>query len=117
VDSSRRLVQLPLTSLWTEAGELTARKVRDELTADDVRELLRRNTHVQFVSAYRGSTIEWIPLKESYTYWKSGVQDRLTQWGPENRIYTDDFPHGYAIASLWESDQVDRPIVVISEND
>lgn len=117
MDPSRRLVQLPLTCLWTETGDLAARKLRDELTADDVRELLRNNTHVQFVSAYRGSTIEWIPLKDSFAYWKSGVQDRLTRWGPENRIYTDDFPHGYAIASLWESDQVDGPIVVISEND
>ena len=37
-------------------------------------------------------------------------QPRLTQWGPENRIYTDEFP--VYVASEWEIEGVTAPVVV-----
>jgi hypothetical protein len=38
------------------------------------------------------------------------LQPRLTQWGPENRIYTNEFP--VYVASEWTVEGVPVPVVV-----
>jgi hypothetical protein len=112
--SLRRVTRLPLTELWDESGTCAARVVRDDLTEDDIRQLLRRGP-VQFVEIRMSERPNWVPLDERFTFWKERLQPRLTRWGPEQRIYTDEFP--VYVASEWEIAGATTPVVVATLHD
>jgi hypothetical protein len=110
VDSRlRRVTQLPVTELWDDSGPRTGRVVREDLTEDDIRELLRFGP-VQFVEVAMSERPNWVPLDQRFEFWKDQLQPRLTQWGPDGRIYTDEFP--VYVASRWEVEGVSAPVVV-----
>lgn len=112
--SLRRVTRLPLTELWDQSGTRPARVLRDDLTEDDIRGLLRRG-HVQFVEIRMSERPIWIPLDERFGFWKERLQPRLTQWGPEERIYTDEFP--VYVASEWAIAGETTPVVVATLRD
>lgn len=105
----RRVTRLPLTELWDESGTCTGRVIRDDLTEDDIRQLLRLGP-VQFVEIRMSERPNWVAFDERFAFWKERLQPRLTQWGPENRIYTDEFP--VYVASEWEVEGATAPVVV-----
>lgn len=117
MDPEKRLIiEWPIRELWNDAGPVPSRMLRDELSEADVKGLLGA-APVQFIFAPFGRRLEWVPLEERFDFWKSEVQQRLTQWGPENRVYNDDFPDGFVIASQWEIDGSDVPVVLLSLHD
>jgi hypothetical protein len=110
----RRVTQLPVTELWDESGTRRGRTVRDDLSEDDVRDLLRRGP-VQFVEIAMGERPSWVPKNERFAFWKNRLQPNLTQWAPDGRIYTDELP--VYVASEWEVDGVSAPVVVATLHD
>jgi hypothetical protein len=115
MDSSvRRVTRLPLDELWDQTGTRAASVVRDDLTEQDIQQLLRRGP-VQFVEIRMSERPNWIPLDEQFEFWKQRLQPRLTQWGPEERIYTDEFP--VYVASEWSIDGEATPVVVATLHD
>jgi hypothetical protein len=107
--SLRRVTQLPLTELWDDSGTRIGRVIRDDLSEDDVRQLLRRGP-VQFVEIRMSERPNWVPLEERFGFWKQRLQPRLTQWGPDGRIYSDELP--VYVASEWEIEAIPTPVVV-----
>jgi hypothetical protein len=105
----RRVTQLPVTELWDDSGTRTGRVVREDLTEDDIRELLRLGP-VQFVEVTMSERPGWVPMDQRFEFWKDQLQPHLTQWGPDGRIYTDEFP--IYVASQWEVEGVSAPVVV-----
>jgi hypothetical protein len=105
----RRVTQLPVTELWDDSGVRPGRIARTDLSEDDIRQLLRRGP-VQFVELVMGEVPNWVPPEATFSFWKERLQPRLTQWAPENRIYTDELP-AY-VASRWEIDDLAAPVVV-----
>lgn len=105
----RRVTRLPLTELWDESGTCTGKVIRDDLSEEDMRQLLRLGP-VQFVEIGMRERPNWVPFDERFAFWKERLQPRLTQWGPENRIYTDEFP--VYVAAEWEVEGVTAPVVV-----
>jgi hypothetical protein len=106
--SLRRVTQLPVTELWDASGVRSGRVVREDLSEDDIRQLLRRGP-VQFVELRMSERPNWVPPDAAFAFWKERLQPRLTQWAPDGRIYTDEFPV-YA-ASEWEIDDATTPVV------
>jgi hypothetical protein len=49
-------------------------------------------------------------MDQRFEFWKDQLQPKLTQWGPDGRIYTDEFP--VYVASEWEVEGVSAPVVV-----
>jgi hypothetical protein len=107
--SLRRVTRLPLTELWDDSGTRAGRVIRRDLSEDDLRQLLRCGP-VQFVEIRMGERPNWLPFDERFSFWKERLQPRLTQWGPEGRIYTDELP--VYIASEWEIEGTPAPVVV-----
>ena len=105
--SLRRVTRLPLTELWDESGPRSGRVIRDDLTEDDIRELLRTGD-VQFVDIRMSERPNWVESGDTFAFWKEQLQPKLTQWGPENRVYADEF----YVASEWRVEGVDVPVVV-----
>ena len=108
------MTTLPLRELWDQSGTREARAVRDDLTENDIRQLLRRGP-VQFVEIMMSERPNWIPLDERFEFWKERLRPRLTQWGSEERIYTDEFP--VYTASDWAIAGETMPIVVATLHD
>lgn len=109
--SLRRVTRLPLTELWDDSGTRAGRVVRDDLSEDEVRQLLRRSP-IQFVEIRMSERPNWVPLEERFRFWKERLQPRLTQWGRDGRIYTDELP--VYVASEWELEGTPTPIVVVT---
>ena len=63
----RRVTTLPLRELWDQSGTREARAVRDDLTENDIRQLLRRGP-VQFVEIMMSERPNWIPLDERFEF-------------------------------------------------
>jgi hypothetical protein len=105
----RRVTNLPVTELWNESGTVAGRMVRDDLTEEDLRQLLRQGP-VQFVEIRMSERPNWVPLEERFAFWKDRLRPMLTQWGPDGRIYTDEFP--VYVASEWELEGTHHPVVV-----
>jgi hypothetical protein len=105
----RRVTQLPVTELWDDSGVRPGRVVREDLTEDDIRELLRLGP-VQFVEVAMSERPTWVPMDQRFEFWKDQLQPRLTQWEPDGRIYTDDFP--VYVASQWDVEGVSASVVV-----
>lgn len=102
------IYRLPLSQLPPPLA--TAKRLRD-LTADDVRELLRAGP-ARFAVAMMLSPFRVVPERECYEFWKSEVQPHLVS-DPDGGAALDDFPDGYCyFASEWSDDG--SPIVLLS---
>lgn len=105
----RIVTKLPLTDLWDDAGPVPAIRRRD-LTAADIRELLRASP-VQFVVANVAEPLQWIPVGKCFPFWKAEVQRRVADTLAE---CPDDYPEGYCyFASEWIVEN-GLPTVVLS---
>jgi hypothetical protein len=110
---SKRIVsQLPLTTLWTDEEDLNV--VREKyLDKEAIRELLKQ-TLVQFVVADGGSQLRWITPDKCYEFWKTEVQQHVTD--NPHKFYLDNFPDNYAyIASQWTSKNK-QPIILLEKS-
>jgi hypothetical protein len=105
----RRVTRLPLTELWNAEGPVFGHVLREDLTAEDIKRLLRAGP-VQFVEIVPSEVPHWIPAEERFAFWKDRLEPRLAQFGPENRIYTDDLP--VYVASEWAVEGIDLRVVV-----
>ncbi len=101
--------KLPLDKLITPNGEAT--RVRD-VGSVIIRELLRTSP-VRFVIANVGESLRWIPEAACYGKWKHEVQPHLAE--PNQSVFLDDFPGGYAyFASEWTDGA--GPIIVLEKS-
>jgi len=107
--SLRRVTQLLVTELWDDSGTRPGRIAREDLAEDDVRQLLRSGP-VQFVEIAMGERPSWVPIDQRFEFWKNQLQPKLAQWGPDGRIYTDEFP--VYVASEWDIEGLSAPVVV-----
>jgi hypothetical protein len=105
----RRVTRLPLTELWNAGGPVSGQVLREDLSAEDIKELLRAGP-VQFVEIVMSEVPHWVPIDERFAFWKERLHPLLAQFGPENRIYTDELP--VYVASEWSVEGVDLPVVV-----
>jgi hypothetical protein len=106
----RIVLQTPLHEIWNELGVVSEKELR-ELNASDIIELLRAGK-VHFVMANVGSSLKWIPLDESYSFWKSEVKKHLADPAVDN--YSENFPDEYCyFASEWESEG-GEPIILLT---
>lgn len=95
--TDRKIMTLPLAELFDERGTVAAVRGRD-LTADDIRDLLRAGP-VRFVVANCGHRPAWVSESERFAFWKAEVQPHLSDTA-EARL--DEFPGGYFyFASEW----------------
>lgn len=97
--TDKRLVtRLPLESLWNGEGPLAASK-RRELTAEDIRAMLRQGA-ISFVVADCGLPLVWVAPANCYDFWKREVQPHLCG---EAKAHLDDYPGGcFHSASEWQ---------------
>ncbi len=96
--SQRVITAIPTRELWDEHGPVDSTRSRD-LSADDIRELLRRGP-LRFVVADVGSGPRWHPEESCFAFWKAEVQSHLSPPGVPASL--DDFPDGYCYhASEW----------------
>jgi len=86
--SQRVITSIPLSELWDERGAVRAIRSRD-LSADDIRQLLRRGP-MRFVVAEVASPPRWISVADRFTFWKGEVQSHLAEPGLSASL--DDFP-------------------------
>ena len=94
----RVITAMPLHELWDERGPVAASRARD-LSADDLRELLRRGT-LRFVVADVGFRPQWLSERTCFAFWKSEVQPHLAV--PGVPVMLHDFPGEYCyFASEW----------------
>jgi hypothetical protein len=100
----------PLSSLWDDAGPVPAIWKRD-LSADDIRELLRSGT-VRFVIANVGTPIHWIPECDCFKKWKEEILPHLAN--RDDDIHLIDYEDEYCyLASEWVPED-GSPIVVLT---
>src|SRR4051812_9287223 len=105
----RVVTRLPLAELWDDDGPVAAEWSRN-LTASDIRELLRVGP-VRFAVANVAHTLEWVPVDDSFRFWKAEVQPRVA--GTAGQLL-EDYPGGYCyFASEWVTG-AGPPVVVLS---
>ena len=93
------------------AGHAVGEPQRD-LSADDIRELLRRGP-LRFVVADIGTGPRWLPVESSFAFWKAEVQSHPSPLGAPASL--DNFPGGYYyFASEW-SPAAGPPIVLLEK--
>jgi hypothetical protein len=108
----RIIARLPLTELWRDDGFSTAERGRS-LHREEVRQLLSTGP-VQFVLADVGEPPQWIPLGQSFHFWKDEVKPHLAD---DSRARLDEFVGGYCyFASQWEPRRTGVPIVVLEKH-
>lgn len=108
----RIIIQLPLRELWREDGFSTTQRGKS-LRVEDVRELLTSGP-VQFVVGDVGTAPRWVSARECFHFWKNEVEPQLAS-GEAARL--DAFPGGYFyFATLWESPQAEKPIIVLEKH-
>ncbi|MFM7075519.1 MAG: hypothetical protein ACKO3G_05550 [Planctomycetaceae bacterium] len=109
--SQRVITAIPTRELWDEHGPVDATRSRD-LSADDIRELLRRGP-LRFVVADIGTGPRWLPVESSFAFWKAEVQSHLSPLGAPASL--DNFSGGYCyFASEW-SPAAGPPIVLLEK--
>jgi hypothetical protein len=70
MDNKLRIVtQTPLTSLWTDNGDIVADRVR-YLTIADIKEMLKKHPF-EFVIADPGLKLIWINPGQCFDFWQS----------------------------------------------
>ena len=81
---------------------------------DEVNALLRERP-VQFVVADAGP-LRWIPLDESYSFWKSDVKQRLVHATAE-RLYPEDHPGEYCyVGTRWVHEEQSPALVLLERH-
>jgi hypothetical protein len=110
VETKLRIVtSTPMATLWREDGEIHARRVT-RLTHGDIRSLLGAGP-VHFVVANVGTPLRWIPISETFDFWKSEVSSRLAFF---DSIALQSVSGGLAyVASRWETPGSSTPIVLL----
>jgi len=105
------VIQLPLTTLWTEAADIDAKRGQ-YVTEATIQEMLQ-NHPVIFALADIGQKLHWINQEKSFEYWKTEVKPHLA---PDlNHIDLDCFPNNYAyIASEWVGAH-ETPIILLEK--
>jgi hypothetical protein len=105
----RVVTVMPLEVLWTDDGELPAKRGRI-LSREAIRDLLRTGP-VRFVIANVGRPLRWISAEDRFEFWKADVVPHLAE---ADRIYLEEFPGGLAyVASEWLTAQSEPPIVLL----
>ena len=91
----------PLHELWNRNGIVAANE-RGTLSSDDIGDLLRVGK-VRFMVADVSLSLQWVPLEQSYTFWKGVVKEHVVDPGmAESGFVVDDYPGAYCyLASLW----------------
>jgi hypothetical protein len=111
VDPKLRIVtQLPLRGLWRETGSVSASRLR-ALSSRDIRDLLRLGP-VQFVVVDVGLKPRWIDLEACYGFWLDEAQHHVVEPQAESTVSQLVGVYCY-LASEWESEEVDSPIIVL----
>ena len=107
----RQVIRLPLSELWNEGGELKAER-RGLLGPEHLRQLLQRGA-VQFVVAEAGRALRWVPMIETFVFWKAEVLPHLVN-EPDGPLNLYQYPEGYCyIASEWQVVGNSCPVVVL----
>lgn len=97
-NSNRIVTQFPLTNLWTDIKDISARREKF-LTADNIQDMLKEYP-IEFVVANVGEKLKWISYEKSFDFWKTELKPHLAN--DINSINLDNFPDNYAyIASEW----------------
>jgi hypothetical protein len=74
--SDRIITSLPLREVWDETGVVVATEPEGDLSAHEIRRLLRLGP-LHFVVADVGKPPRWVPLEEAFAFWRSEVHPRL----------------------------------------
>jgi hypothetical protein len=92
----------PIEEIWKQIGVSAPERIRGQLTADDIAELLRNSGKVHFwVTDVFHCVIECIPLDRCFAFWKEEVKQRVVE---ERSFAREQWPGGYAyLASEWRS--------------
>jgi hypothetical protein len=106
------VTQLPLQQLWRGSEFITTARGKS-LTRADITGLLKTGP-VQFVVVDVGVAPRWLELVDCYDFWKTEVKIHVAD--PASGATLKDFPDGYCyFASLWESEHVAAPIVLLEK--
>ena len=73
--SEQIVIELPLTTLWTDEKELQAKK-GGFLNKQAIKDLLKQ-TPIIFVIADVGSKLKWISSDKCYQFWKEEIQEHI----------------------------------------
>jgi hypothetical protein len=88
-------------NLWDKFHNLLGLR-KEALGKEQIREMLKGGA-VQFAEGNLYLHIRWIPLNQTYDYWKAEVIPHLME--PTQQYYTDELPDEYGYhASKWELD-------------
>ena len=101
--SRYRAIPLPDDHPLGPGGSITVERVR-ELSAADIAALLDDRTNLPcFVVDDPGLPPHWVPIEQSYAFWKREVKPRVAD-PTASRWYREDFPGKYFYrASQWRS--------------
>jgi hypothetical protein len=105
----------PIEKICEEVGVATPERLRDQLTANDIADILRTSGKVHFrVTDAFHCVVERIPLDRCFTFWKKEVKHRVIE---EEGFAREQWPGGYAYwASEWRS-PLPEPIVELTRWD
>ena len=93
----RLVTKIPLTELWNEAGTIPSECIRS-IDEGALLELIR-SCSVQFVIADCGLKLDWIPIDNRFSFWKT-VRSQIAD--PTKPIFLGSFPQETAyVASEW----------------
>jgi hypothetical protein len=113
MDNNLKIVtQIPLTNLWNEYENHTAKRNR-YLTANDILEIFKKYKSVKFVIADVGKKLDWKRDDNIFDFWKTNVKPHLSE--DICNFHFDDFNDNYKyIASEWIG-EVDTPIILLEK--
>jgi hypothetical protein len=105
----------PIEKICEELGVATPERLRDQLAANDIADILRTSGKVHFwVTDAFHCVVERIPLDRCFTFWKKEVKHRVIE---EEGFAREQWPGGYAYwASEWRS-PLPEPIVELTRWD
>ena len=112
MENEKKIVtQIPLTSIWTDAENVIAKREK-YLTASDIQEFLKKYS-VEFVVADVGQKLKWISYDKSFDFWKTEIKPYLAN--NINKIDLACFPDNYAyVASEWTG-EIQTPIILLEK--
>ncbi|MFM2386650.1 MAG: hypothetical protein RL660_1407 [Bacteroidota bacterium] len=111
-NSTKIVMQIPLTKLWNDSGDVIADRVR-HLTTDEIQGILKSHT-VQFVVADVGAALKWIDIHNTFEFWKAEIKPHLAD--DYNKVKLENFIGNYAfVASEWAGD-IEVPIILLEKH-
>ena len=113
--SEQRIVtEMPLAEVWNDEGVVGAKRTTF-LNAEDIKALLGHR-RVRFIIANPGLKLRWIAEDRCFEFWKSEVKAHLADPREEGHRL-EGFPGGYFyIASRWEGEGIDPPIILLEKH-